>query len=360
MQVRLLGPVQVLAPTPVVLGGVRHQLLLAVLVAAADKPVSRDALLADVWDDRRATADRLRVLVTELRTALQPHNQDRPDLIPNATGGTYRARFNRAEVDVHRFHDQVRKAQAATTARSAEAVGLWQNALAEWGDNDECASTVEPLAGVSGRWAEQYRQTLMREHRAARSAYWDLLNRLDRTEHTLPAIGQFLQANPTDERIAAIYVESLYRAGRQPDAHNAWKATTRALQRSGITPTPQFAQLHQRVSRHDPALRGRPDPGPTAPPGPGHAPHHPTDRTGPDTDGMTGTGTGEESATDTPPSPDQSSGRAPDAAQPSFGSVVVSGQGGVFTGGTFGALHIGNVGHTVIATPEPTEWDERR
>ena len=71
--------------------------------------------------------------------------------------------------------------------------------------------------------------------------------------------------HPLRERLRRSLVLALYRAGRQAEALEAYRAARRALVDDlGIEPSPELAELERAILRHDPALALPPPPPPPA------------------------------------------------------------------------------------------------
>src|ERR671914_1016290 len=133
MDFRVLGPLEVWAngkPLPV--GGPRQRALLAILLLNANRIVSRDRLIDELWDDLPDTpGGALNVQVSRLRKALAAAGGETrlvtrsPGYVLHvATGELDLDRFERLAEDGRRLLHAGEHAAAAETLREAD--GLWR------------------------------------------------------------------------------------------------------------------------------------------------------------------------------------------------------------------------------------------
>ncbi|WP_436499956.1 AfsR/SARP family transcriptional regulator [Actinokineospora sp. HUAS TT18] len=244
MEVRLLGPFEVIAgEQPVVIGRRRERCLLAVLALEHGRVVPVERLVELLWDDEPppAAVSALRTHVSRLRAAVP---SDLASIESRAAGYTLRIEPNR--VDSHRFHQLVAEGQAATepAARAAAfgaALELWRGpALAGLADDPAigrlCHGLAEARLGAL-------------DHRIEA----DLA--LGRHRDLVPELVDLTAAHPERERFTAHLVLALYRSGRQSEALAAYERHRRMLGAEfGLDPGPELRALHERVLRNDPAL----------------------------------------------------------------------------------------------------------
>src|SRR6266540_1036089 len=133
MDYRVLGPVEVRGSEgPVPLGGAKQRALLALLLLNANRVVSRDRLIDDLWgDDPPDTAvTSVQVYVSRLRKLLPEST-----LLTRAPG--YLLAADPTAIDLRRFEALVAEARQADPDRAArtlrEALALWRGSpLAEF------------------------------------------------------------------------------------------------------------------------------------------------------------------------------------------------------------------------------------
>jgi DNA-binding SARP family transcriptional activator len=143
MEFRILGPLEAREGDRVVpLGGVRQRAVLAVLILHANRVVSSDRLIDEIWGEEppKTAATTLRVFVSELRKILEP-SRGREDQILLTRAPGYLLRVQPGTLDLERFERLFERGReshaagafAAAATRLREALGLWHGpALADF------------------------------------------------------------------------------------------------------------------------------------------------------------------------------------------------------------------------------------
>ncbi|MEU0570678.1 BTAD domain-containing putative transcriptional regulator, partial [Nonomuraea sp. NPDC005983] len=228
---------------PVQVPEIKVRALLADLLAHRGAPVSADRLIDDLWGDR-PPADALaalRVKVSQLRRVLG----DRDAIVHRAPGYLLRAADD-DDVDAGLFQSLLSRAQRADDlqARRAlltEALGLWRgSAYAEFADHDFARPVAARL--------EEQRLVALEELAETRLALG---------EHGLMAaeLTDLVAAHPLRERLRAVHIRALYRAGRQSEALAGYADLRERLSSElGLDPAPALTALHQAILEQDPAL----------------------------------------------------------------------------------------------------------
>ncbi|MBP2338097.1 DNA-binding SARP family transcriptional activator [Saccharothrix coeruleofusca] len=241
----LLGQVQAwLGPDEVDLGHQKQRHVLAALLVDADRVVPVARVLERVWgeDAPLSAQTTLYSYLSRLRRALSAV----PDhvLIERHPGG-YAVRVDPDRVDVHRFRRLV--AQARAVDHPAGAAEVLERALELW--------RGEPFSGAESAWFTTHRNTLQREHAAARLALCDLLLRCGRDADALAIASARAAEDPFDERVAGQVVLALHRLGRTADALACFDRTRRVLaDELGVDPGAALVELRERVLAGDPEL----------------------------------------------------------------------------------------------------------
>jgi len=156
-------------------------------------------------------------------------------------------------LDASRFRRLAdRAARARATGDHGSAAGLLNEALALW--------KGEPLAGITGRFAET-RRVVLGEMRLAAAEDWAGDNlALGRHAEVIPTLASMAGDHPYRERLRELHMLALYRAGRQADALAVFNEVRQLLATElGIDPGPQLQDLHLRVLNADPALMDVPE-----------------------------------------------------------------------------------------------------
>lgn len=244
MEFRILGPLEAVDDngTPLPLGGPKQRALLAYLIIEANRVVSTERLIDQLWGDEPPEAARqtLFAYVSRLRKLLGAGRiQARPP--------GYVLQADRQEVDSVRFADLIQEAHRAADDRHGVAEGL-RAALALW--------RGPALSDIADFQALQPAIARLEELRL--TATEDLLQaELDLGHHrdVLPTLDALTREHPLRERLWSLLMTALYRSGRPADALGAFHRARRVLaEELGIEPSAELTQLNQRVLEQDPTL----------------------------------------------------------------------------------------------------------
>ncbi|HEU5213987.1 MAG TPA: BTAD domain-containing putative transcriptional regulator [Gaiellaceae bacterium] len=241
MEVLLLGPFEVRAGGhSIPLRRKKHRALIALLALHPREVVSSDRLVEELWgsDEPKTARQALQNYVSLLRKQLGPES------IETRSGG-YALGVDPEQVDAMRFERLVMDARRLGTAaeRAASlraALDLWRGAAFE-------DLLYEPFAELEARRLEELRL----------SAREDLADaELEEGRHAalVPELEELVAGNPYRERLRAQLMLALYRAGRQADALEAYRAAREALAELGLDPSAQLRLLEKAVLNQDPAL----------------------------------------------------------------------------------------------------------
>jgi predicted ATPase/DNA-binding SARP family transcriptional activator len=242
----VLGPVDlrrdgVAVPVP---GGKTAELLVR-LALEAGRPVRAERLLDDLWPDEAhgAAPNTLQSKVSRLRRALGD-----AALVRGGEAG-YTLAVDPQDVDaasVLRLADETAALRGAHDP--ARVLELCDRALALF------SGELLPGAGDAA-WSHPYRLRLaetrlglVEDRLAARAD-------LGSSGELVAELEDLVAAHPLRERLWALLVADLYRAGRQADALAACARVRRLLaDELGIDPGPQLQRLEEQVLHQDPAL----------------------------------------------------------------------------------------------------------
>ena len=235
----MLGPIEVRSDGRTVeIGRGKQRALLAVLALNAGKVVSTDRLIDELWgDEPPATATTaLQVYISKLRKTLGEGAIETRDPGYVLHG----------ELDADRFEVLVSSARGAEPERAAEvlaeALSLWRGAALCDVDLPLDRSRLEELKLAATE------QRIDADLARGRSS--ELVGELE----TL--VGE----HPLRESFRAQLMLALYRAGRQAEALEAYRAARTALMDElGIEPGPRLHQLEQAILRQDDSLAAAAD-----------------------------------------------------------------------------------------------------
>jgi DNA-binding SARP family transcriptional activator len=237
MDARLLGPLELLrGGEPIALGRPKERALLARLLLDANRTVSVDRLVDDLWgEEPPSTAVKMiQICVSKLRQALPA------DMLVTRPPG-YVVELRPEELDLVRF-DRLREQR-----RYREALALWRGpALAEF---------REPFAETEARRLEELRLSCLEDRIDADLA-------LGRHAVLVGELEALVVHHPLRERLHAQLMLALYRSGRQAQALAAYQRLGRMLATEfGLSASPALRELERRVLQQDRALEVRHRPG---------------------------------------------------------------------------------------------------
>jgi len=239
MDYRVLGPLEVLdGEGPLPLGGAKQRALLALLVHNANRVVSRERLIDDLWGDAppETAVTTVQVYVSRLRKLL-------PDATLETRPPGYLLVAEPATIDLRRFEALVAEAR---DAHPEHASSLLREALALWRGRP-LAEFDEPFAQIEGGRLEDLRLAAIEQRIEAELALGceaDLIGELE----------ALIAENPTRERLRAQLMLALYRCDRQAEALDAYRNARRALDELGLEPSVALKQLEKQILMHDVAL----------------------------------------------------------------------------------------------------------
>ncbi|GAA2388559.1 BTAD domain-containing putative transcriptional regulator [Dactylosporangium salmoneum] len=244
----VLGPVRAWRrDTELDLGSRQQRLVLALLLARPNRPVSTSELLDLLWDDEppRSAVNIVHRYIGTLRRVLEP------DLALRANGewlfgrgSEYRLRADAQTSDLVRCRqltDDARKATARGQAdvamtQFAKALELWQG---------QCAAGLEPASGVHPAFVAVDREYSAIAHDAAEAAL-----RYGSIGKILPGVRQAAERNPLDEPLQSQLILLLAADGKQAEALATYEHVRHRLaDELGVEPSRELRSAHERVLR---------------------------------------------------------------------------------------------------------------
>ncbi len=243
MEFRVLGPVEIRRDGQAsALSGRLQRVLFGVLLARANQPVSVDALIDALWGDRPdpRTGQKLQLHIHRLRGVLGEAQR----LSFDQTG--YLLRVLPDEVDADRFESLVDEALEIVDHEPQRVVEILRKALGLWrgapfGDLD---------VPVLDDWAHRLAQ-----HRllAIETLYQaELACGLNAA--IIAELTDMVREHPLRERLHALLMTALHRAGRRSEALEVYgRARDTLLAELGLEPGPELRELQQRMIAGDPA-----------------------------------------------------------------------------------------------------------
>lgn len=229
------------------LGPVRQQAVFAILLFNANRVVTPASILQGVWGGQAPPTGTKLIppYIYRLRRTLEAAcvGHDGPAIDSSRIG--YRLRLGSARTDVADFDEAVERAAAAETAGDlAAAAALLAEAEQSWAG--------EPLAGLTGPYAESRRQHLLERRIVCLEHRLELHLRLGDCHRAIPALIALQAEYPLRERLAIMLMTALYQTGRQSEAMNVFGAfRTRLATELGVEPTPALLAAYTSMLRGD-------------------------------------------------------------------------------------------------------------
>jgi WD40 repeat protein/DNA-binding SARP family transcriptional activator len=262
MDFRMLGPLAAFVGDEVVaLGGPKQRTVLALLLVNANKVVTTDRLIDELYGQEPPDAARksLQSYIANLRKVV---NTDQELLHGRPPG--YVLEVDSSQIDglvferlVHQARGMLDGDPAGARERLTEALGLWYGA---------------PLIDVADE-APSLRQEVTRLTELRLSAIEDRLDAdlaLGQHQAAAAEVESLIAENPFRERLWGQLMLALYRSGRQAEALRTYQKARRTLgEELGIEPSPALRALEDRILNHDADLDPRQPPAISVEPAPG-------------------------------------------------------------------------------------------
>jgi DNA-binding SARP family transcriptional activator/WD40 repeat protein len=242
----VLGPLRVaLGGRDAELGGPKQRAVLAILVAARGRVLSRDQVIEGVWGEVGSDANRksFHTYVSNLRAVLGGEAIVR-------SGEAYRLDVGPGTVDSQAFEAAVsdgRRLVATDPGLAAislrEALGLWRG------------RPYADLTDIPGIEAEVRRLEELRLEAVELRVDAELASGLHGS--LIAEVAALAEEHPMRERFRAQQMLALYRSGRQSEALKAYRRTESFLaEELGVDPSDELRDLELKILQHDESLLG--------------------------------------------------------------------------------------------------------
>lgn len=246
MEIRVLGPVQVLADdSRVVHLPARQQTLVAALTARAGETCSFEWLAEAVWgvSPPGSPSRVLQVYVSRLRVALPKAARIRTER------RGYALELTQDSLDAWRFERLLAQARASSAdGNDRLALSQLDRGLALWRGHAYGDFAYEEFARSEAERLEELRLLAAEERVSA-------VLRLGRHAELLPELRSLAGTHPLRERLQGQLILALYRCGRQTEALEAFTSFhSRLRDELGLEPGAELRELQRRILEHDPAL----------------------------------------------------------------------------------------------------------
>jgi WD40 repeat protein/DNA-binding SARP family transcriptional activator len=249
LQFRVLGPLEAWrGDTPLRLGGERQRALLALFLVHANELVRTEQLVDQLLGEELSeqALNTTRVAVSRLRRLLEDGDAD--GVLLTQAGG-YVLRAEPEQLDATRFERLLSEGRGLRAAGdAASAAARLREAMALWRGPPLADLALLEFAQPEIRRLEELRLLAVMERIDA-----DLV--LGADAELIGELEALVAANPLLERLRAQLMLALYRAGRQAEALEVYRQTSRLLRDElGLEPSRGLQELERRVLRQDPAL----------------------------------------------------------------------------------------------------------
>ncbi|MET7861473.1 BTAD domain-containing putative transcriptional regulator [Streptomyces sp. NPDC005318] len=257
LRFEVLGPLRAWrGGTPLELGPVKRQAVLAALLLRQGAAVSHERLLDAVWGEEPPAGGHkvLPTHVNSLRRVLDPAGTPPTESVIRSGKGWYRfvvdqVRLDPADLD-ERGDEALRTVASGDLATAADqlsaTMGLFRG---------------EPLAGLPGPFAQNERQRLEERRRTLRLERLKCLILLGRFGDALDDLNGLSASDRYDEPLTALRMRAMYGCGRQAEALRAYEdMRVRLRDELGADPGEELRRVHEAVLHQDDALLLRPPP----------------------------------------------------------------------------------------------------
>jgi basic membrane lipoprotein Med (substrate-binding protein (PBP1-ABC) superfamily)/DNA-binding SARP family transcriptional activator len=231
----------------------KQRSLLALLLISANRVVSTDRILADLWgDDAEGKENALWVYVSRLRSVLEPERAQRGESNVLLTRGHgYMLSVDPGSIDAHRFEEAAARGRSLVSDDPDSAAEILREALRLWRGSALQDFAYQDFAQAEITRLEELRMATVEDRIEA-----DL--RRGQTGELVGELEAFQQLHPLRERPVAQLMLALYRSGRQADALRTFERFRRGVgEELGIEPSPELRRLEEQVLLHDSRIRAR-------------------------------------------------------------------------------------------------------
>jgi WD40 repeat protein/DNA-binding SARP family transcriptional activator len=250
LEFRILGPLSVrLDGERVAIGGPKQRALLALLLLSANRVVSRERLIGELFAEQSVnSADHaLRNHVSRVRKVLSLAAAEGSRLVARAPG--YLLRVEPGELDLERFEQLVAEGRDALAAGNALAAAELLGAA-------ECLWEGRPLADLEFEPFVRVEIERLEEMRlAATELRIDAELALGRQLLLVSELEALAAEHPYRERFRAQLMLALYRSGRQAEGLEVYRQTRTLLDDElGLEPGAELQELQRAILVQDPSL----------------------------------------------------------------------------------------------------------
>ncbi|MFD4525266.1 tetratricopeptide repeat protein [Streptomyces sp. NPDC058470] len=247
-EIRLSGSVEIRAAgRRSDLGSTKTRVTLAALAWDAGRTVSVDTLIHRIWDEHPPGKAReaLHAHISRIRGSLRIAGGDAPAIVSRTN--SYSLEVDPDQVDLRCYTSCVERARSLGDSHDEEAVlrlldradGLWHG---------------EPLAGITGSWAEHLRAAIGETGLVAAMTRAEILLHGGKFADAVPVLLPLAEAHPVDEALAERLAVALYGSNRTAEATRLLQRTRQRVVRDiGLDAGRGLHRVHQGILAGAPA-----------------------------------------------------------------------------------------------------------
>ncbi|MFK8844891.1 BTAD domain-containing putative transcriptional regulator [Streptomyces sp. Ac-502] len=231
---------------PAFLSAHKKEVILAALLARANRVVPIDELIPEIWGDRsplRATTT-VHVRICELRKFLRSCGMPESPVITRSPG--YFIRVEPGELDAQVFADLAARGQEASQAgRHHEAVEALRGALDLAGEDSLVGLRGGPIVNGFANWLDELRLSCTESLLESEIA-------LGRHRDTVSRLQTLFAQHPLHEAFHRQLIMALHRCDRRADALRVYQLARNILQKElGLEPCLATRRVHHAVLTAD-------------------------------------------------------------------------------------------------------------
>ncbi|MGC0403254.1 DNA-binding SARP family transcriptional activator/tetratricopeptide (TPR) repeat protein [Streptomyces sp. SAI-126] len=247
-EIRLSGSVEIrTAGRRSDLGSTKTRLTLAALAWDAGRTVSVDTLIHRIWDEHPPAKAReaLHAHISRIRGALRMAGGDAPPIVSRTN--SYALEVDPERVDLRCYTSCVERARSLRDNGDEESgLRLLDRAEALWHG--------EPLAGITGSWAEHLRAAVRETGLVAAMTRAEILLDAGKFSDAVPVLLPLAEAHPVDEALAERLAVALHGSNRTAEATRLLQRTRQRVVRDiGLDAGHGLHRVHQGILAGTPA-----------------------------------------------------------------------------------------------------------
>ena len=252
MDYRILGPFEIVGDEGSIdIAAPTQREILACLVLNANRVVSTDQLLENIWGEERPKSGlkTLRYHISKLRDSIQPDRRPKQKCLIVTQPPGYLLETEPDLIDAVRFEHHLDRARSIAESDPASGIEELDSALRLWRGPALAGFHDKEWAHLEAGRLEELRVAAVEDRLAAAMA-------LGRHAALIAELEKHSHQHPLRERSWALWMTALYRSDRQAEALRVYQQLRSNLgEELGIEPSQDLQNLEERILLQDPTLR---------------------------------------------------------------------------------------------------------